>query len=102
MPVQTGQRHNFVLGHDVENAIRKSAQERSPNVAVDDCEGERVALDCFETLIKCLKELVTKFVTSLSVPRENTLHVRFRCGREAQDHFLRDKKSRTCAQGRAA
>ena len=65
-------------------------------------EGKRVALDDFETLTKRLKELVTKVVTSFSVPHENTLDVRLRCGREAEDHFLRAKESRTCDQGRAA
>jgi hypothetical protein len=69
---------------------------------VDNREGERIALDGFETMIKGLKELVTKVMTSFSVLRENPLDVRLRRGREAQDHFLRAKESRTCDQGRAA
>jgi len=102
MSVKAGQGHDFLLGHDVEDAIGKSTEERPPNIAVDNRKRKRIALDGFEAMLKCLKELVTKFVTSLSVPRENTLDVRLRRGREAQDHFLRAKESRTCDQGRAA
>ena len=69
---------------------------------MDRSECKRVALDGFETLIKFLKELVTEVVTSFSVPPENALDVRLRCGREAEDHFLRAKESRTCDQGRAS
>ena len=102
MSVNAGQYHDFLLGHEVEDAIRKSTEQRTPNVAVDDGEGERIAFDGVETLIKCLKELGTKVVTSVAVPRENTFDIRLRRGREAQDHFLRAKDSRTCDQGRAA
>ena len=69
---------------------------------MDDREGKRITLDSFKTLVKCVKKLVTKVVTSLSVPPENTLNVRFCCGREAEDHFLRANESRTCDQGLAA
>ena len=89
-------------GHDIEKTVGKSTEEGPPHLAMDVRKRERVALDGFETLIKCLKELVTKVVTSFSVPRENTLDVRLCCGREAKDHFLRAKESRTCDQGRAA
>ncbi len=102
MPVKAGQRHDLVLGYDVEDTVGKSAEERPANLAVDNREGKRIALDGFETMIKGLKELVTKVMTSFSVPRENPLDVSLRRGREAQDHFLRAKESRTCDQGRAA
>ena len=102
MPVKAGQRHDFLLGHEVEDTVGKSTEQGPPYIAVDDREGERVALDGFETLIKCLKELVTKVVTSFSVPREDSLDLRLRCGREAEDHFLRARESRICDHGRAA
>ena len=69
---------------------------------MDDCEGKRITFDGVEPLIKRLEELVTKVVTSVAVPREYTLNVRFRRGREAEVHFLRVKESRTWDQGRAA
>jgi len=31
MSVKAGQRHDFLLGHDVEDAIGKSTEERPPN-----------------------------------------------------------------------
>ncbi len=102
MPVKAGQYHDFLLGHHVEHAIRETAKQGAAYVAVDGCEGERIALDCLETLTECLNELVTKVVTSFSVPRENSLDVRLCRGREAKDHFLRANESRTCDQGRAA
>ena len=55
-----------------------------------------------KTLIECETELVTKFVTSVAVPRENTFDVRLRGGRKAENHFLRASESRTWDQGRAA
>ena len=102
MPVKAGQRHDLMLGDDVEDTVGKSAEERPSNFAVDNCEAERIALDGFKTTIKSLKELVTKVMTSFSVPRENPVDVSLRRGREAQGHFLRAKESRTCDQGRAA
>jgi len=102
VPVKAGQHNDFLRGHDIENTIGKSTEEGPPHLAMDDRARKRVALDGFETLIKCLKKLVAKIVTSFSIPRENTFDVRLRCGREAKDHFLRAKASRTWDQGRAA
>lgn len=78
MTVETGQHHDFLLGHQVEDTVGKSTEQGPPYVAVDDREGKQVALDGFETLIKCLEKLVTKVVTSFSVPREDSLDVRLR------------------------
>ena len=69
---------------------------------MNDGEGKRIVLDGFEATIKGLKELVTKVMTSFSVPPENPLDVRLRRGREARRHFLRANESRTADQGRAA
>ena len=69
---------------------------------MDNRKGKRIALDGFEATIKGLKELVTKVMTSFSVPPENPLDVRLRRRREAQRHFLRAKELRTADQGRAA
>ena len=102
MPVNAGQYHDFLLGHEVEDAIGESAEQSAPNVSMDDCERKGIAFDGVETLIKCLTELVTKVGTSVLVPRENTFDVRLRRGREAEDHFLRARESRTSDQGRAA
>ena len=102
MPVDAGEYHDFLFGHEVEDAIGESAEESTPNVAMDDCERKRVAFDGVEPLIKRLEELVTKVVTSVAVPRENTFDVRLRRGREAEVHFLRVKESRTSDQGRTA
>lgn len=79
MSVNAGQDHDFLLRHEVEDAIGKSTEQRTPHVAVDDGEGKRIVFDGVETLIKCLKELGTKVVTSVAVPRENTFDVRLRC-----------------------
>ena len=95
MPVKAGQRHDLVLGDDVEDTVGKSAEERPSNIAVDNREGKRIALDGFNTMIEGLKKLVTKLMTSFSIPRENPLDVRLCRGREAQGHFLRAKESRT-------
>ena len=92
----------LLFRYDVEHTIGKSTEQGAPHVEVDDRQGKRIAFDRFETAIKHLKELITKVVTSLSIPRENPLDVRLRCGREAEHHFLRAKESRTCDQGRAA
>ena len=102
MTVETGQHHDSLLGHQVEDTVGESTEQGPPCVAVDDREGKQVALDGLETLIKCLEKLVAKVVTSFSVPREDHLDVRLPCGREAEVHFLRAKESRTCDQGRAA
>ena len=102
MPVNAGQNHDLLFRYHVEHAIGKSTKQGPPHVEVDDREGERIAIDSVETAIKGLKELVTKVVTSLSIPRENRIDVRLRCRREAKHHFLRAKESRTCDQGRAA
>jgi len=102
MSVQTGQNDDFLLGHHVEDTVGKSMEQSPPHIAVNDCESKGIALDGFETLTKNLNEFVTKVVTSLSVPREDPLDVRLGCGREAEDHFLRARESRTCDQGRAA
>ncbi len=48
-------------------------EQGPPNVAANDCESKGIALDGFEALTKNLNELVTKVVTSLSVPREDPL-----------------------------
>jgi len=47
---------------------------------VDDREGKRAALDGFEAKTEGLQELVTKVMTSLSVPPENPFDVRLRRG----------------------
>jgi hypothetical protein len=90
-----------MVGHNVEDAIGKSAEKSTPYVVVDDRVRERVALDRFKTIIECETELVTKFVTPVAVPRENTFDVRLRGGSKAKIHFLRASESRTCDQGRA-
>jgi hypothetical protein len=95
MPVKAGQHHDFLLGHNVENAVGKAAQQGTPNVAVNDPEPQRIPRDDFETLVKRLDELITELMTSVAVPRENPLDVRFGRGREAQGHFLRTSRSRT-------
>jgi len=102
MPVDAGEYHDFLLGYEVEDAIGEPAEESTPNVAMDDCERKRIPFDGVETLVKCQAELVTKVVPSVLVPRENTFDVRLRRRREAEDHFLRAKESRTSDQGRAA
>ena len=60
MAVNAGQHDDVPVGHNVEDAIRKSTEKGSPYIAVDDRVRERIALDCFETLIECKTELVTK------------------------------------------
>lgn len=69
---------------------------------MNDRERKGIALDSFEALTKSPSEFVAKVVTPLSVPREDPLDVRLGCRREAKDHFLRARESRTCDQGRAA
>ena len=97
-----GQHNDFLLGYQVEDTVGESTEQGPPHVTVDDREGMRIALDGFETLVKRLEKLVTEVVPSLSVPCEDPLGVRLRCGREAENHFLRAKELRTCDQGRAA
>lgn len=102
MAVNAGQHDDVLVGHNVEDAIGESTEKGPSYIAVDDRVRERIALDRFKTLIECEAELVTKFVTSVAVPREDTFDVRLRGGRKAESHFLRASESRTCDQGRAA
>jgi hypothetical protein len=102
MTVNAGQHHDVLVGHNVEDAIGKFTEQGSSYITMDDCVRERIVLDRFKTLIECEAELVTKLVTSVAVPRENTIDVRLRGGRKAESHFLRASESRTCDQGRAA
>jgi hypothetical protein len=102
MTVNAGQHNDVLVGHNVEDAIGESTEQGSSYITVDDRIREWIALDRFKTLIECETELVTKFVTSVAVPRENTFDVRLRGGRKAESHFLRASESRTCDQGRAA
>src|SRR4029077_5977721 len=100
MSVYAGQHNDVLVGHNVEDAIRKSTEQDSSYITVDDRVREWIALDRFKTLIESGTELVTKVVTSVAVPRENTFDVRLRGGRKAESHFLRASESRTCDQGR--
>ena len=102
MAVNAGEHDDILVVHSVEDAIGKSTEKGSPYIAVDDRVPERIALDRFKTLIECETELVTEFVTSVAVPRENAFDVRLRGGCKAEIHFLRASESRTCDQGRAA
>lgn len=43
MSVKAGQRHDSLLGHDVEDAVGKSTEERRSNIGVDNRERKRIA-----------------------------------------------------------
>ena len=102
MTVQAGKNHDFLLGYQVEDAVGESTEQGPAHFPVDNGERKRTALDGFKTLIKRLDKPVAEIVSPLPVPLEDHFDVRLRCGREAQDHFLRTREPRTCDQRRAA
>ena len=68
MPVNAGRHHDLLLGHEVKDTIGESMEQSRSKVMVDDCEGRRITFDGVEALIKRLKELGTKVVTSVAIP----------------------------------
>jgi hypothetical protein len=52
MPVKATEHNHLGLRSDVEHAVRKLANERTPDVPVHRGERERVALDGLEALVE--------------------------------------------------
>ena len=93
--METPQDHQVGLNHDVENAVRKLAQEGPPDFAMHRRVRERVTLDGLEAFIERLQELVTKLVTSLPVPGVRVADVGLGGVTQPEIHFLRFSSSRT-------
>jgi hypothetical protein len=93
--METPQDHQLGFGHDVEDAVGELAKKRPPDVAMHRRESQRVALDGLETLVERLQELITKVVTSPTVPGMSVANIGLGGVTEPEIHFLRFSSSRT-------